>query len=194
MVKAKSAGDLYAELEKLPEHLVGEVLGGELVVRPRPGPRHTMAMSRMGARIGSLFDQDDRGDWWIFVEPELHLASDIVIPDLAGWRRERMPTLPKTAYFSLPPDWVCEILSESTASIDRSAKMPIYGREGVPYLWLVDPIIRTLEVFLLREAGWLLHSVHREDATVNAPPFEEASLRLSAWWPPEASQAPEADP
>lgn len=190
MVKATSTTDLYEELEKLPEHLVGEILGGALVVSPRPGPRHTLAMSRMGARIGGIFDRDDGGDWWILVEPELHLGLDVLIPDIAGWRRERMPALPHEAHFSLPPDWVCEILSISTASIDRSAKMPVYAREGVPFLWLVDPIIRTLEVFLRREAGWLLHSVHRGDATVKAPPFEEAALRLAAWWPPEEDTPP----
>lgn len=185
MVKATDKGVIHAELERLPEHLVGEILGGTLVASPRPGPRHALALWRMGTRLGDSFDSEGKGGWWILAEPELHLGPDVVVPDLAGWRRERMPALPKEAFFSLPPDWVCEILSSSTAATDRTRKMPIYAREGVPFLWLVDPTCRTLEAYLLCDRGWLLQGAHQGDATVRVPPFEEVGLSLAPWWLPE---------
>lgn len=189
MVKATTPEELYAELERLPEHLVGEIVQGELVVSPRPAPRHTLASSRLGASLIGSFDRGGQGGWWILDEPELHLETDVLVPDLAGWRRERLPAIPEEAYFTLAPDWVCEILSPRTAALDRARKLPIYAREGVPFLWLVDPLARTLEVYLLREGGWLLSAVHEGDATVRAAPFEEAALEIASFWTPETPPA-----
>ena len=122
------------------------------------------------------------GGWWILDEPELHLGEDILVPDLAGWRRERLPTIPDQAAFTLAPDWVCEVLSPSTGMRDRAYKMPIYAREGVEHVWLVDPHLRTLEVFRRQELGWLLLAVYAEDAVVRAEPFEAVDLDLLTLW------------
>ena len=102
--------------------------------------------------------------------------------------------MPDLAYVPCPPDWVCEILSPRTVALDRARKLPIYAREGVPFLWLVDPVLRALEAYVLREAHWLLHAVHQGDETVHAPPFEEIDLELAVWWLPDEAPPPRADP
>jgi hypothetical protein len=123
----------YEDILALPENLVGEIIAGELHTHPRPAPRHTRAYSALGYSIGGPFDGGigGPGGWWILDEPEIHLSEHVLVPDIAGWRRERMPELPETAWFELAPDWVCEILSPSTARTDRALKMPIYAAEGV---------------------------------------------------------------
>ena len=115
-------------------------------------------------------------------EPELHLASDVVVPDLAGWRRERLPLLPEQAYFSLAPDWICEVISPSTAAMDRVKKLSIYAREGVSYAWLVDPIARTFEVLRLDAGRWTIVSTWSGLVTVRAQPFDAIDLDLSLLW------------
>ena len=178
----------YQDLLDLPEQLVGEIIAGELHTHPRPAPRHARAYSALGYRIGGPYDGgiDGPGDWWILDEPELHLGSDVLVPDLAGWRRERMPELPETAWFELAPDWVCEILSPSTARVDRVLKMPVYAREGVGHLWLVDPDLQTLEVYRLdadHEAPhWLLLESLEGDAPVRQPPFDAIEFPLGSLW------------
>jgi hypothetical protein len=182
----------YADLEAVPANKVAELIGGVLHVLPRPAPRHANASSVLGIKIGGPFGLGDGGPggWWILDEPELHIPDpdapaeiDALVPDLAGWRRERMPALPETAFFPLAPDWICEVLSPSTASVDRDEKMPIYAREGVRHAWLVDPIARTLEVFsLVSGRGWGPASVHRDAARVRVEPFEAVELDLSVLW------------
>jgi Uma2 family endonuclease len=181
----------YADLEAVPAPQVAELVRGVLHVMPRPAPKHARASSRLGIEIGGPFDagKGGPGDWVILDEPELHFPdptapgeSDAVAPDLAGWRRERMPELPETAYFSLAPDWMCEVLSPSTAAFDRAEKMPLYAREGVRHAWLVDPIARTLEVFELERGRWMLAGVHRDAARVRAVPFDAIELDLSVLW------------
>ncbi len=193
MVKSSRGDDLYSRLEALPEHLMGEIVGGELVVSPRPALRHAAASSSIHFDVYSSFDRGSPGGWWILFEPELHLGPDVLIPDIAGWRRERMPEMPDAAYATLAPDWVCEVLSPRTAALDRVRKMPIYAREGVPHLWLVDPRARTLEVFVLQESHWVLHSAHEGEDTVHVPPFEAVALDLSLWWAPEPDPEPSPD-
>ena len=136
----------YADILALPDHVIGEILDGELVVSPRPAPRHTRAGSAIGQDL-SAFDRksggppDRPGGWWILDEPELHLHdSPIVVPDLAGWRRGGMPTLPDTAYFETPPDWVCEVISPKSGGRDRIQKARIYLECGVEWFWLVEPL------------------------------------------------------
>jgi Uma2 family endonuclease len=119
-------------------------------------------------------------------EPELHLGPHILVPDLAGWRRERMPTLPDEAYFSLSPNWICEVLSPGTARIDRAVKMPLYAAQAVNWLWLLDPDIRTLEVYSLSDGHWLLEGTWKDDDAVRAVPFAEVVLQLDDLWVPEA--------
>ncbi len=174
----------YEDLFGLPENVVGEIINGRLVTHPRPAPKHARAYSALGGEIWNPFDrgQNGPGGWWILDEPELHLASDILVPDLAGWRRTRMPKLPETAWFELPPDGVCEILSPSTAKVDRAEKLPIYARHGVKHAWPVDPDLRTLEVFENRDGQWLLLTVLENDAAVSQPPFDAISFPLDALW------------
>lgn len=174
----------YEDLFDLPENLVGEIINGRLVTHPRPAPRHARAYSAIGSQLWNPYDRgyEGPGGWWILDEPELHLERDILVPDIAGWRRERMPRLPDTAWFDLAPDWVCEILSPSTARVDRVEKLPIYARHGVAHAWLVDPDLRTLEVFENREGKWLLLAVLRDDAEVRQPPFDATGFSLAGLW------------
>ncbi len=175
----------YEDLFDLPDNVVGEIFGGVLHTHPRPAPKHARAYSVLGGNLGGSYDwgSDGPGGWWILDEPELHLGDDILVPDLAGWRRERMPSLPETAWFDLSPDWVCEILSPSTARVDRIIKMPIYAREGVAYLWLVDPDLKSLEAFELNDNGhWTLTATLKDDDPVSLPPFDAIEFPLDALW------------
>ncbi len=174
----------YDDIVALPENVVGEILNGELVVSPRPAPRHTDTASSLGGMLVPpyRFGEGGPGGWWILDEPELHLGADIVVPDLAGWRRERMPSLPDDAFFTLPPDWVCENLSPSTSRIDRTRKLPIYARAGVSHAWLIDPATQTLEVYRLESGHWIVAATHGGDERVRAAPFEATALDLARLW------------
>ncbi|ATB37447.1 hypothetical protein CYFUS_002869 [Cystobacter fuscus] len=149
-------GASFEDLETVPPHRVGEIVDGELYVSPRPAPLYARATSRLGMLLGKPFDlgEEGPGGWIILSEPELHLGNDALVPDLAGWRRERMPEMPHTAAVTLAPDWVCEVLSPSTAVLDREKKMKAYGREGVSHLWLLAPLQRSLEVYRLEHRHW----------------------------------------
>ena len=175
----------YEDLCAVPDHEVAEILDGELIVTPRPALRHASASSSLGGQIWGPFQggRGGPGGWWILDEPELHLADDILVPDLAGWRRERVPVLPDTAFMTLAPDWVCEVISPSTERIDRSRKMRIYAREGVEHLWLLDPIVRTLEVLRLEGGRWVLIATHTDADVVRAEPFEAIEIDLTLLWP-----------
>lgn len=174
----------YADLAGLPDTVVGELIAGEVVVSPRPAPRHARAAASLGGELYGPFDRGrgGPGGWIILIEPELHLGGDALVPDLAGWRRAHMPALPATAAFELGPDWVCEVLSPSTASIDRADKVPAYARERVGHVWLVDPILQTLEVLALDGAGYRLAGTWKGEARVRAEPFAEVELELAALW------------
>jgi len=174
----------YEDLAALPDIVVAEILDGELYSSPRPAPRHTVAGSRIGSELVGPFDRGvgGPGGWWILLEPELHLGRDVVVPDWAGWRRSRMPRVPETAHFPLAPDWVCEILSPSTAMIDRTKKLRIYAREQVTHAWLIDPIARTLEVLRLENGRWTLLATHVGAEVVRAEPFTEIELELASLW------------
>ncbi len=174
----------YEDLVALPDNLVAEIVDGELHASPRPAPRHAVAYARVTGLLGSAFDsgRGGPGGWWILAEPELHLGPDVLVPDLSGWRRARMPHVPETAYFPLAPDWICEILSPSTASLDRAKKLGIYAREGVGHAWLMDPIARTLEVLRLEGGRWSILVTHAGDATLRAEPFEAIEFSLGEFW------------
>jgi Uma2 family endonuclease len=174
----------YEDLFDLPENVVGEIINGRLVTHPRPAPRHARASSSLGFELGGPFDQarNGPGGWWILDEPELHLDQHVLVPDIAGWRRERLPRLPETAWFDLAPDWVCEILSSATARVDRAEKLPIYAAQGVKHAWLVAPDLRTLEVFENRNGQWLLLAVLEGNAAVSQPPFDVISFVLGSLW------------
>ena len=177
----------YDDLCALPDHMVAEIIDGDLFASPRPASPHALASSMLGAAlIRSFGDEpggaDLPGGWWILFEPELHLRRDVLVPDLAGWRRERMPTVPDVAGFELAPDWVCEVISPSTGEIDRGRKMRVYAREQVAHLWIVDPILRTLEVYRLEHGRWVVASTHAGTGVVRAEPFDVVELRLERWW------------
>ena len=174
----------YDDLAKLSDTLVAEIVNGELHASPRPAPPHTVAASVLGGRLAPPFHEGrgGPGGWWILLEPELHLAGDVLVPDWAGWRRGRMPRLPHTAYFPLAPDWICEVLSPSTSRLDRAQKLAIYAREGVGHAWLVDPDARTLEVLRLENGRWTILATHAGAEVVRAEPFAEIEIDLQALW------------
>jgi Uma2 family endonuclease len=174
----------YEDLVAAPAHVVAELIDGELVLSPRPAAAHARAASRLGVELGGPFDRGrgGPGGWILLDEPELHLHGDVLVPDIAGWRRERMPELPEATAFELPPDWVCEVLSPGTAAHDRGGKLAVYAREGVRHVWLVDPAARLLEVFALQERRYTLLGVWRDQASVRAEPFEAFELELGVLW------------
>ena len=177
----------YADLLRVPDHLVAEIIDGELVTSPRPASPHARAASRIFADLDGPFDlppgsSGAPGGWWLLFEPELHLGEDVLVPDLAGWRRERMATLPNVAAFTQAPDWVCEVVSPATGAVDRGRKMRIYARESVGNLWLVDPLARTLEVYRLESARWVVVSTHAGADRIRAEPFDAIELDPGRWW------------
>ncbi len=174
----------YEDLLQVPEHLVAEIINGVLHTSPRPAPLHANASSLLGSDLVGPYHRGrgGPGGWWILDEPELHLGPEVLVPDLAGWRRERMPRLPQAAFFDLAPDWVCEVLSTSTALRDRTEKLPLYAQYEVRHLWFVDPRIRTLEVLRLEEGRWVIVSTHGADDLVRAEPFGEVEIELRALW------------
>ncbi|MBI4754186.1 MAG: Uma2 family endonuclease [Betaproteobacteria bacterium] len=174
----------YEDLFDLPANLVGEIINGRLVTHPRPAPRHAHAYSSLGGELVGPFDKarGGPGGWWILDEPEIHIGADILVPDLAGWCRSRMPHLPQTAWFDLAPDWVCEILSPSTARDDRVEKLPIYGRWGVGHAWLVDPDLRILEAYENALQRWTLIATLKDDDEVRLAPFDAIGFPLAGLW------------
>jgi Uma2 family endonuclease len=178
--------ELYDEYLAVPSHLRAEIIGGTLYVTPRPAPRHANASSVLGSELNGRFQRGrgGPGGWWILDEPELQLdLREPIAPDLAGWRVERMPELPEAAYFTIAPDWVCEVLSRSTERIDRDEKLPYYAAHRVRHVWLVDPIDKRLEVNTLDDTGrWRAVRIYEGDATVRAEPFDAIELDLSGLW------------
>ena len=174
----------YQDVLDAPPHMVAELVRGALHLHPRPHPRHAQAASILTVEVGGPFarGRGGPGGWWILVEPELHLGPDVLVPDLAGWRRERMPAVPDTAWFELEPDWACEVLSPSTRQLDLTEKRDIYGANGVRHLWLIDPVDRTLEAFALADGAWVLIAALKADAEVRVAPFDAIAFPLAALW------------
>lgn len=173
----------YEDLVALPEYVVGEIIDGELWASPRPAPKHARASTALGSELFGPFDRGvgGPGGWWILDEPELHLGGDVLVPDLAGWRRERMPRLPDEAHFTLAPDWICEVLSPGTAKLDLRRKLPKYARMGVRHAWVVDPLNRTVEPFRRDGETWTLVPFDPE-GPAKIEPFAEVGLDLEALW------------
>jgi Uma2 family endonuclease len=186
MTEAKKGPATYADLEAVPPHLVAEIIDGELLTHPRPSPRHGAAANSLGAELTGPFQkgQGGPGGWIFMVEPELHLGAQVVVPDLAAWRRQRLSTYDDEAFIDIAPDWICEVLSASTEQRDRTAKRRIYAEAVVSHLWLVDPRQQLLEVFALAAGGaWMLEGAWRSDDQVRAPPFAAISFSLADLWP-----------
>ena len=183
--KSASPRATYQDVLDAPAHKVAQVVDGTLYTHSRPASPHAIAASTLGGILSYNFHYGP-GKWWILDEPELHLGEDIVVPDIAGWRRERMPEYPDAAYFTLAPDWLCEVLSPSTRSFDLGAKRTVYAREGVRILWLADPGARCVEVLQLRGAEWVLVDTVFGDTRVALPPFEAIRFNLGDLWLPHS--------
>lgn len=181
----------YADLLALPEDVRAEILGGSLITAPAPLPKHSNAQRALGRFIGGPFHDDHGhggpGGWWIFVEVDVQLGThNVVRPDLSGWRRERLPDPAEIRPFEIVPDWVCEILSPSTAMHDRVTKRKLYAEYGVPYHWLIDTDARLLECFELKDRRWTLTDTYSENDTARIPPFEEVELQVARLFLPKA--------
>jgi Uma2 family endonuclease len=182
----------FEDLLAIPDHVVAEIVNGELHTSPRPAPRHARAEGRLFSRLSRAFDEgeDGPGGWWIVIEPEIHLGSDALVPDIGGWRRERVPVFPETAAWQIAPDWICEVISPSTGRLDRLHKLPAYARHNVQHAWIVDPIQRTLEGFRLNGESWTLVGIHGVDETVRAEPFDAIEIPLASLWIPDPPPPP----
>src|ERR1041385_2475487 len=189
----------YQDVLDAPPHKVAEIIKGELHLSSRPRYKHSSVAGSLGGLLVPPFKHGTRGPggWMIFPEPELHLSDEILVPDLAGWRCERLHAVEDVAFETLAPDWICEVLSRSTEKIDRVDKMPTYAAHGVRHAWLVRPVQRTLEVYRLKGGKWRHIATHHDDQRVRAEPFDAIELDLSLLWlgltmsPPRSDRASE---
>ncbi len=175
----------YEDLYEVPENMTGEIIDGELIVTPRPSRRHTRTTSVLGYKIGPPYDFGEGGGpgGWIFIdEPEIGLGGHIMVPDLAGWKRERFPVEEDHNWISVAPDWVCEVLSPNTFRTDKVIKMPIYAHHGVGHIWLIDPVVMTMDIFRLEGGRWVLMGSFTENDKVRAEPFQEIEINLEDLW------------
>lgn len=186
MARAAHPKTLYEKLEALPEGLTAEILDGQLYTEPRPAPAHGLAASNLGAELIGPYSRGrgGPGGWWIIDEPEVHFRhkTEVVVPDVAGWRRERLAAMPKQGHIATVPDWVCEVLSPSTRSKDREIKMPLFARYAVPYVWLLDPSTTTLETYELRGSELVQTGIFGPESVPAAAPFEAARFRVGDLW------------
>lgn len=180
----------YSVLSALPQGWVGEIVEDELVASPRPLASQTRAAFMLGVELGEQLDprRGGSGRWCFMRTPELHLGRDVLVPDLAGWRRDRMvlPPEPDEPFLTLAPDWVCEIVSPVTVALDRVRKLPLYAQHGVSHAWFIDPEARTLEIFQRLKRGWLFAACYEGDALVRAEPFPQFTLELGSLWLPDS--------
>jgi Uma2 family endonuclease len=162
-----------------------DLVDGELYSSRRHAGPHTLAASALGGLLVPPFQfaSDGPGGWWILDEPEIHFGRNVVVPDLAGWQRERMPEIPSNGMFSIVPDWICEVTSPSTGRVDRLMKMPIYRRGDVEYLWLLDPEQQMIEAYHGSGEGWSL-GMYGDQPVARIEPFEAIEIDLTQIWGP----------
>ena len=174
----------YDDLYILPDNMVGEIIDGELIATPRPSRKHAKAAFSLSSELGPPYDlgRGGPGGWVFLMEPEIKFAENILVPDLAGWKKGRFPVSEEHNWISVPPDWVCEILSAGTLRLDKMKKMPLYARHGVPHLWLIDPAVKTLDVFRLESEKWVVAGFFTEKDVVRAEPFQEIEIELGHFW------------
>jgi len=177
----------YADIEALPSHRLGEIIGHELIVSPRPGGPHAFATTGLVGQLDGPYQRGVGGPagWLLLFEPELHFGSEVLVPDIAGWRNERAPSA-SNVFFTIAPDWVCETLSPSTAIIDRTRKLDVYRQQRVSFVWLIDPVMRTLEVLRLEGLSWVVAGNYGGEEKARVPPFDAGELDLAALWLPKA--------
>lgn len=181
----------YADLLALPDDVRAEILDGEVVVSPSPLPRHSRVQRAVGSLVGKPFDDDDGrggpGGWWILLEVDIQLAvHQVVRPDLAGWRRERLVDAWDTRPITVVPDWICEVSSPSNASMDRVKKRALYAKHGVAYYWLVDPAERVLEALQLDGERWVEVGSYDDTSVARIAPFDAIELEVGRLFPPAA--------
>ena len=181
----------YADIEAAHPLLVAELIDGRLVTHPRPTGRHSHSHFRLASVLGPPLDEaiGGPGGWRFLTEPELHLGADVCVPELAGWRVERIPGGPAPdplapAKIRLVPDWVCEVLSPSTEKYDRHEKRDIYAEAGIGHLWLVDPRLGVVEAFVLSDRAWKLAGTYSGEDMVRIAPFQAIEFGLGRLWPP----------
>jgi Uma2 family endonuclease len=181
-------GATYDDLRAVPDRLIAEIIDGNLHVSPHPSVRHCLAQSVLIGVVGSFSNPVGAalGGWWILFQPEVHLGDDVLVPDVVGWRRERLPAMPDAPWMTLPPDWVCEVLTPDTEQMDRVDKLRIYRQAGVGHAWLVKPEIGTLEVYRRADGGWTLVGTHGDEGLVRLEPFDALEWELSRLWPETA--------
>ena len=175
----------YQDIYNLPQDMTGEIIGGELMATPKPAPRHTHVTTVLGAEIEPPYrrGRGGPGGWVFLAETEVRLGEDLVVPDLAGWRKERFPARIENNWIPVSPDWVCEVLSPKTVRTDKVRKMPLYARHAVGHIWLIDPAALTLDVFRLgSQGGWNLLASFAENDRVRAEPFNEIEINLDDLW------------
>lgn len=187
-MEARKTCATYQDVLDAPEHMIAELVAGDLYLQPRPAARHVRSASRIGGLLSAPFEfgRGGPGGWTILDEPELHLGEDVLVPDLAGWRSEAASELDwEIAYFEVAPQWVCEVLSPSTARHDRILKLDVYHANRIDWAWLVDPSQQSVEVFSWSESGWLRTQTAVGRAPAALEPFGALPLELDLVWPPE---------
>ena len=174
----------YDDVLSAPDNMVAEIVDGELHLSPRPATGHAHTVTALTEEIGPPFrrGRGGPGGWKFLFEAELHLGADVLVPDIAGWRTTRMPRVVSRPFYTLAPDWVCEVLSPRTSKLDRHKKMPVYAREQVCHAWLIDPVDRVIEVHRLENGRWSMLASYTDDAVVRAEPFEAIELELAGLW------------
>jgi Uma2 family endonuclease len=180
----------YEDLYTIPENMTGEIIYGQLVVTPRPSRKHIYAASALGGELAPPYQfgrGGGPGGWVILIEPEIGFGEHILVPDLAAWRVERYPEEEPRNWISVSPDWVCEIISPSTEIRDRDEKMSVYAEHGVPYVWLINPIIMTLEAYKLLCEGWVRFAMFNGHKMARVEPFHEIEIDLGSLWGPQKS-------
>lgn len=182
MTERAKRGAGYDDIISAPDDKIAESVGGDLYLSPRPRMRHSHATAALTSSLHSEFHHDRADGWWILYEPEVWLFGDVLVPDLAGWKRTRLPELPDASGVEIPPDWICEVLSPSTERFDRNMKLPLYAHHGVSHAWVVDLTQRRLEIYERDKTEWRLLGRHSGITVVSAPPFEAAPIDLSALW------------
>ena len=184
----------YQDVLDAPDDSTAELIAGELVLSPRPASGHSETTSGLGYALGPPFHwgRGGPGGWILLFEPELHLTGNVLVPDLAGWRRQRLPQVPRSTHIDVTSDWVCEVLSPSTSKRDRTTKFSVYAELRIGHYWIIDPTQRTLEVYQLEGRRWLLLGTFSDNAKVRAEPFDAIELELELLWPgpPESPVAP----
>lgn len=173
----------WEDLDALAEGERGEIVGGQLVLLPRPSGEHGETTTDMVAQLGPAFrfGRGGPGGWVFIHEPAVAFQDQIRIPDVAGWKRERYAR-PEKGPYAVVPDWVCEVLSPSNEKNDRVEKLPLYARSGVRHVWIADPLEFTLEVYRLDGEQYVVAGLYADDARARIEPFDAIELEVGLLW------------